>query len=52
MTIDETIKLLRDAGFNHGWALNDINLILWEHDAEPPAPLKLPIVEKPTKTAK
>lgn len=42
MTIEETIKLLLDAGFNNGWALNDTELVLWEHDAEPPAPLVRP----------
>ena len=36
------VKLLLDAGFTDGWALDGETLILWEHDADPPAPLKRP----------
>jgi hypothetical protein len=44
--IDENpiIKLLIDAGFSTGWAISGDNLILWEHDAEPPAPLTRPVL--------
>ena len=45
-------KLLADAGFPTGWALSGDELVLWEHDAEPPAPLTRPVAEKPAKTAK
>jgi len=49
--IDENpmIKLLIDAGFTTGWAISGDNLILWEHDAEPPAPLTRPqTISEPT----
>jgi hypothetical protein len=46
------VQLLLDAGFNDGWALNDETLVIWQHDAEPPAPLTRPVAEKPAKTAK
>jgi hypothetical protein len=36
------IQKLLDAGFDTGWALNGLDLVLWEHEAEPPAPLKRP----------
>jgi hypothetical protein len=42
MTVEETIKLLIDAGFASGWALLDNELTLWEHDEDPPAPLTRP----------
>lgn len=42
MTHTELITLLIDAGFENGWALNGTELVLWEHDAEPPAPLTRP----------
>jgi len=42
MIEDPTAKLLRDAGFTDGWAIAGDVLILWEHDAEPPAPLTRP----------
>ena len=35
-------QLLIDAGFNDGWALTEGNLILWEHDENPPEPLTRP----------
>lgn len=48
---NELIKLLRDSGFHEGWALAGDTLILWEHDADPPAPLTRPdepvVVETP-----
>lgn len=36
------VQLLTDAGFTDGWALAGDVLILWEHEEEPPAPLKRP----------
>ena len=33
---------LVDAGFETGWALNDTDLVLWEHDEDPPKPLTRP----------
>lgn len=41
-----TIKLLLDAGFNTGWVVTGEALTLWEHDENPPAPLKKPTNEK------
>jgi hypothetical protein len=35
-------QMLVDAGFNNGWVLNGIELVLWEHDENPPAPLTRP----------
>ena len=45
MNQKELIDLLNKNGFLQGWAIFGETLILWEHDAEPPAPLKRP---KPT----
>ena len=42
MTHDQLLQLLADAGFNTGWILAGEELTLWEHDAEPPAPLTRP----------
>jgi hypothetical protein len=42
MSHEELLKLLADAGFDTGWVLTGEELTLWEHDAEPPAPLKRP----------
>ena len=36
------VDLLVDAGFNSGWVLVENDLVLWEHEAEPPKPLKRP----------
>jgi hypothetical protein len=36
------VQLLLDASFDSGWTLSDDTLILWEHDQDPPAPLKRP----------
>lgn len=38
----ELVEMLLNAGFNTGWALNGANLVLWEHETEPPKPLKRP----------
>jgi hypothetical protein len=42
MSHEELIQLLLDAGFNEGWAIAGDELILWEHEEEPPAPLVRP----------
>ena len=42
MTHEELLTLLADAGFDTGWALHGEQLVLWEHDVEPPAPLTRP----------
>ena len=36
------VKIIVDAGFIDGWALNATKLVLWEHDENPPAPLTRP----------
>ena len=36
------VQLLLNAGFTDGWAMADETLTLWEHDADPPAPLTRP----------
>jgi hypothetical protein len=36
------VQKLIDEGFTTGWALNGTDLVLWEHEAEPPKPLKRP----------
>ena len=38
----ELVQLLTDEGFDKGWALNGIELLLWEHDENPPKPLTRP----------
>lgn len=35
-------ELLIEAGFTDGWAICDDVLVVWEHDADPPAPLVRP----------
>jgi len=42
MNHNELLQLLTDAGFTTGWVLTGEELTLWEHDAEPPAPLQRP----------
>lgn len=42
MTHEQLLKLLADAGFDTGWVLTGETLTLWEHDADPPAPLTRP----------
>jgi hypothetical protein len=39
---NELVQKLIDAGFDTGWALNGTELVIWEHEAEPPKPLKRP----------
>jgi len=40
----ELCELLRDKGFDSGWTLEGEMLTVWEHDANPPAPLTRPEV--------
>jgi hypothetical protein len=42
MTHEELLILLAESGFDTGWVLAGEELTLWEHDADPPAPLKRP----------
>jgi hypothetical protein len=42
MTNDEATQLILDAGIIGGWTLYGDVLTLWEHDEDPPAPLKRP----------
>jgi hypothetical protein len=42
-------KLLRDAGYETGWALLGDELTLWLLDEDPPAPLTRPVAAKTTK---
>jgi hypothetical protein len=48
MTHDELCQILVEAGFDSGWAISSDTLILWEHDQDPPAPLKRPEVTDET----
>lgn len=52
MTHIELTELLVSNGFDNGWVLEGEKLVLWEHEAEPPAPLTRPAIDKPIKTAK
>jgi hypothetical protein len=38
----ELVQTLLDAGFIDGWSLSGETLVQWEHDDDPPAPLKRP----------
>jgi hypothetical protein len=42
MTHEELLELLAQSGFDTGWVLTGETLTLWEHDADPPAPLTRP----------
>jgi len=42
MSENEIVALLLEKGFTSGWAVAEQKLVLWEHDEEPPAPLKRP----------
>lgn len=42
LIISPMVKVLTDAGFLDGWALQGDVLILWEHEENPPKPLKRP----------
>jgi hypothetical protein len=39
----EMVDLLINAGFDNGWVLQGEELVLWEHDENPPAPLTRPV---------
>jgi hypothetical protein len=39
---NDIIQKLIDAGFDTGWALNGTDLVLWEHEENPPKPLTRP----------
>lgn len=36
------VKLLVDAGYLSGWTLEGTELVLWEHEEDPPKPLTRP----------
>jgi hypothetical protein len=40
--IEQLVKLLNDAGFTDGFACTENELLLWEHDDDPPKPLTRP----------
>jgi hypothetical protein len=42
MTTEEIMQMLLDAGYTSGWSLVGTELVFWEHDANPPAPLTRP----------
>lgn len=42
MSHRELVTLLLDKGFTDGWVLLGETLTIWEHDADPPAPLTRP----------
>jgi hypothetical protein len=42
MTHEEAKQLLIDKGFENGWSLTDDQLVLWEHEENPPKPLTRP----------
>ena len=42
VTHEECLELLKEKGFTFGYALLGENLILWEHEQDPPAPLTRP----------
>ena len=42
MTNQDAIELLIKTGFDYGWVIKDGQLVLWEHDEAPPAPLTRP----------
>jgi hypothetical protein len=44
MIIPPLVQLLLDAGYDSGWAMTEETLTIWEHDADPPAPLTRPEV--------
>ena len=46
---EKLVQKLIELGFDNGWALSGTDLVLWEHEQDPPAPLTRPVA---TKTAK
>jgi hypothetical protein len=51
MSHQELIEMLLNAGFDTGWALAGEELTIWEHEADPPAPLTRPEATDETPTA-
>jgi hypothetical protein len=49
MTTEELCQLLINSGYDNGWAIAGETLVIWEHEAEPPAPLVRPVAAKTTK---
>ena len=47
MTVEEIMEMLVNAGYTSGWAMLGTELTLWEHDADPPAPLTRPEPTEP-----
>jgi hypothetical protein len=45
MTHEELIELLLSNNFETGWVLSEGKLVVWEHDQDPPSPLKRPTDE-------
>jgi hypothetical protein len=42
MIIPHFAQMLLDLGFTDGWSLLGDELVLWEHDEDPPEPLTRP----------
>jgi hypothetical protein len=42
MTNEELCQLLFEAGFDSGWAIAGDQLVIWEHEEDPPKPLTRP----------
>ena len=51
MTTEEIMAMLENAGFTSGWSLLGTELVVWEHDQDPPAPLTRPEATDETPTA-
>ena len=39
---NDLVQKIIDAGYETGWALSGTELVIWEHEAEPPKPLTRP----------
>lgn len=39
---EEACQILIDAGYENGWAISGIELVLWEHPEDPPPPFTRP----------
>jgi hypothetical protein len=42
MAHEEACQILIDAGYEDGWVIGGIQLVLWEHVEDPPPPFKRP----------
>jgi hypothetical protein len=51
LEISATAQLIIEAGYTSGWATHGEELVLWEHDADPPAPLTRPKATDETPSA-